>query len=217
MAEGVIRGEGLGRKESEQINFQSLKEPKKVRVIKISLKEFLPNIDRRKLFSLNWKHGGESTWAQKKITKEKLEKQFLDWVLRCEKEQWIEPQAVYGECPLSPLGSIGLMVCTAGPNTETVFKQLEAQGNVEGAFLFKGLADRVAEDLAQYIHSLLRKEMNLAPHQGQRYSPGYPAIPDLKVNCRIAELLRAKKHLGVEVTEAGQFWPTATTGAVVVG
>ncbi len=199
--------------ESVLRNCGSLKE----RVVEISLKEFLPMIDRRKLFSLNWKYGGESTWAKKGITEAKLEKQLVEWVARCEKERWIQPQAVYGIGPISPMGPIGLMVSTAGPKVEAVFKELEAQGNVEGAFLFKGLADRVAEDLAEHVHGLMRKEMHLAPNQGRRYSPGYPAIPDLKVNCKIAELLKAKKHLGVEVTEAGQFVPTSTTGAVVMG
>jgi 5-methyltetrahydrofolate--homocysteine methyltransferase len=79
----------------------------------------------------------------------------------------------------------------------------------------QGLSDRVAEDMAGYLHQMLRKKMRLKMHEGQRYSPGYPALRDMTGNKMIANLLGATAGLGVTLTGANEFSPPGTTGAVV--
>ena len=51
-------------------------------------------------------------------------------------------------------------------------------------------------------------------NQGQRYSPGYPALTDLVNNKVIWDILNAE-DLGIQMTDANEFDPPSTTAAVV--
>jgi len=73
----------------------------------------------------------------------------------------------------------------------------------------------VAEDLAEYVHQMLRGRLGFGPKHGTRLSPGYPAISDTHYNRALVDLLHATDLIGVRTTEAGEFSPTGTTGAVV--
>lgn len=110
---------------------------------------------------------------------------------------------------------IGLQVATAGINVPIQVKTFQDQGDTESALFLQGLADRVAEDMAEYTHNFLRDKLNMGSNEGARYSPGYPALKDMSVNKIIFDLLQADKELGIQLTEAFEFNPTATTGAVV--
>jgi 5-methyltetrahydrofolate--homocysteine methyltransferase len=109
---------------------------------------------------------------------------------------------------------IGLQVTTAGIAVEKQIAAFKARGDTESAHFLQGLADRVAEDMAQYVHGRLREFMGVSAREGQRYSPGYPALKDLAVNRTITKLLNAEKTLGIRLTEADEFDPPGTTGAV---
>ena len=110
---------------------------------------------------------------------------------------------------------IGLQIATAGDKVEVGIEGFKAQNDSESALYLQGLSDRVAEDLAEYIHQLLRHGSGTKKdYRGQRYSPGYPAITDLSYNRLIWELLEAE-DIGVTLTSANEFYPPSTTAAVV--
>ena len=110
---------------------------------------------------------------------------------------------------------IGLQITTAGVKVEAGVDGFKAQYDSESALYLQGLSDRVAEDLAEYIHQLLRHGSGTKKdYRGQRYSPGYPAITDLSYNRLIWELLEAE-DIGVALTSANEFYPPSTTAAVV--
>ncbi len=110
---------------------------------------------------------------------------------------------------------IGLQISTAGDKVEAGIEEFKEQNDSESALYLQGLSDRVAEDLAEYIHQLLRQRVGVKKdNRGQRYSPGYPAITDLTYNRVIWELLGAE-DIGVTLTSANEFYPPSTTAAVI--
>jgi 5-methyltetrahydrofolate--homocysteine methyltransferase len=110
---------------------------------------------------------------------------------------------------------IGLQITTAGSGSEPAILQFKKDHDSESGLYLQGLCDRVAEDLAEYIHNLLRKRVGLKKgRDGQRYSPGYPAIVDLINNKTIWERLEAH-DIGVSLTDANEFDPPSSTAAVI--
>jgi 5-methyltetrahydrofolate--homocysteine methyltransferase len=110
---------------------------------------------------------------------------------------------------------IGLQITTAGTGAEPAILDFKKNHDSESALYLQGLCDRVAEDLAEYIHNLLRKRVGLKKgRDGQRYSPGYPAIVDLINNKIIWESLEAH-DIGVRLTGSNEFDPPSTTAAVI--
>ncbi len=110
---------------------------------------------------------------------------------------------------------IGLQVTTAGKQVEQAIADFKKQSDSESALYLQGLSDRVAEDLAEYIHRLLRLRAGFKKEKpGQRYSPGYPALTDLGNNKVIWDILGAE-DIGISLTDANEFDPPSTTGAVV--
>lgn len=95
------------------------------------------------------------------------------------------------------------------------------------AILFKALADRLAEALAEALHKRVRREFwGYAPdesfenadliaeqYQGIRPAPGYPAQPDHTEKKTLFELLNVEQAIGVNLTESYAMWP----GAAVCG
>jgi len=110
---------------------------------------------------------------------------------------------------------IGLQITTAGTGAEPAIAEFKKHNDSESALYLQGLCDRVAEDLAEYIHNLLRKRVGQKKRgHGQRYSPGYPAIVDLINNKIIWENLQAE-DIGVTLTGSNEFDPPSTTAAVI--
>ncbi|KMP11804.1 5-methyltetrahydrofolate--homocysteine methyltransferase, partial [Candidatus Nitromaritima sp. SCGC AAA799-A02] len=113
------------------------------------------------------------------------------------------------------MDAIGLQITTAGNKSEKAIADFKKANDLESALYLQGLCDRVAEDLAEYIHHLIGM---VAGHkiekQGQRYSPGYAALADLSHNRLIWEILKAE-DLGIALTDADEFDPPSTTAAVI--
>jgi 5-methyltetrahydrofolate--homocysteine methyltransferase len=112
--------------------------------------------------------------------------------------------------------AVGLQITTAGETVEPAVEAFKRQGDSESALYLQGLSDRVTEDLAEYIHRLMRRR---AGHKndrtgGQRYSPGYPALTGLINNRIIWEILGAE-DIGIRLTGSNEFDPPSTTAAVV--
>ena len=113
------------------------------------------------------------------------------------------------------MDAIGLQITTAGSEVEKVIADFKKEQDSESALYLQGLCDRVTEDLAEYIHRLLRERAGYKKEKnGQRYSPGYPAIVDLINNKIIWETLKAE-DIGVNLTGSNEFNPPSTTAAAV--
>lgn len=230
--------------------------------VEFKLHKLAENLDRKSLYSLNWKFGKKSSWIQKGVTLQQLQALEKTWIEKAESNGWVVPKARFGLFPAQSDGdeviiydpqdknkelarlkfdvcigkgrkdvfsagqyfhpktsgqwdAIGLQISTAGDKTEAGIAVFKAQNDSESALYLQGLSDRVAEDLAEFIHQLLGQRIGAKKdNRGQRYSPGYPGITDLSYNRVIWELLGAE-DIGVTLTSANEFYPPSTTAAVI--
>lgn len=111
--------------------------------------------------------------------------------------------------------AIGVQLSTSGLQVDAQLRAFKEAGDSESQLYLQGLSDRIAEDMADYAHRHLRERFHFEPAHGARWSPGYPAMADTRHNRTILELLGAAEHIGVRITDAGEFSPTGTTAAVV--
>ena len=230
--------------------------------IEFKLHKLASSIDKKSLYSLNWKFGKKSTWAQKGVTLQQLQNLEKTWIEKAEQNGWITPKARFAVFPVQSEGDeviiydpenqekelarlhfdvcigkgrkdvfsvgqyfhtkasgqwdvMGLQISTAGDKVESSIEEFKANHDSESSLYLQGLSDRVAEDLAEYIHQLIRQRLGLKKdNRGQRYSPGYPALTNLSYNRVIWELLGAE-DIGVSLTSANEFYPPSTTAAVI--
>lgn len=113
------------------------------------------------------------------------------------------------------IDAIGVQICTSGPQVDHFINGFREDGDSESCLYLQGLSDRIAEDMADYMHAKLRSRLNLNGKTGARWSPGYPAITDTSYNETILSLLHASDLIGINITDAGEFSPTGTTAALV--
>jgi 5-methyltetrahydrofolate--homocysteine methyltransferase len=123
---------------------------------------------------------------------------------------------------------IAMQVVTMGGSASHFANKLYSQNQYSDYFYFHGLATEMAEAYAEWLHSLIRKELKIHTrdsrnirqlfsqgYQGSRYSFGYPACPDLEDNARLFKSLNATDLIGVHLTENFQMVPEQSTCAVV--
>ena len=225
--------------------------------------DFREHIDKRNLYSLNWKYGGKSKYAKQGTTEEELERLFLDWTDRADREGWLLPQGVMAVFPCysegndvvvlaqddpgrelcrfkfdvvigsakedtvcgahfflpkdaGRLDAVGLQISSTGKQVEAQLAKFKEAGDSESTLFLQGLSDRIAEDMAEFIHGRLRERLGIGGTSiGVRWSAGYPAITDTRQNINIYTLLEAGERIGASVTEAGEFSPTGCTAALV--
>jgi 5-methyltetrahydrofolate--homocysteine methyltransferase len=111
---------------------------------------------------------------------------------------------------------VAFQVVTVGPRATEMFDAMQARNEYSEAYFFHGLAVQTAEATAEYVHRHLRRELNIAPGRGKRYSWGYPAIPDLDHHRQVFQLLPAEKELGMSLSPAYQLIPEQSTAAIFV-
>jgi 5-methyltetrahydrofolate--homocysteine methyltransferase len=118
---------------------------------------------------------------------------------------------------------VGMFAVTTGIGVGPREARFEAAGDDYNAIMFKALADRLAEALAEYMHERVRKEFwAYAPdeafacealvaeqYRGIRPAPGYPACPDHSVKAAMFDLLGARE-IGMELTESMAMTPAAS-------
>ncbi|MDQ7746080.1 methionine synthase [Hydrogenophaga pseudoflava] len=127
---------------------------------------------------------------------------------------------------VAPAGTadyVGLFAVTAGVGVEKKEQQFLAAHDDYSAILFKALADRLAEALAECMHARVRtdlwgyaagealsnEELIKEKYQGIRPAPGYPACPDHSVKRQMFELLQAGE-IGMALTESLAMSPAAS-------
>ena len=119
---------------------------------------------------------------------------------------------------------VGGFVVTTGIGLEERVAAFEANNDDYNSILLKALADRLAEAFAEHLHLRVRKEfwgyameeelsneeLIRERYRGIRPAPGYPACPDHTEKETLFELLDAKHHTGVELTEHFAMTPAAS-------
>jgi 5-methyltetrahydrofolate--homocysteine methyltransferase len=124
---------------------------------------------------------------------------------------------------VSPKGDdyIGAFVVTAGIGLDKLIKEYE--NDDYAVIMFKALADRMAEALAEYTHEQVRKkywgyareekltseDLIKEKYRGIRPAPGYAACPDHTEKRKLFELLNAKE-IHVELTESCAMTPASS-------
>jgi 5-methyltetrahydrofolate--homocysteine methyltransferase len=114
------------------------------------------------------------------------------------------------------LDLVALQVVTVGEEATERFDHLQERGDYSEAYYTHGLAVQTAEATAEYLHRHIRRELELEPGRGKRYSWGYPAIPDLADHRIVFDLLPAESELGMSLTAAYQLVPEQSTAAIVL-
>ncbi|MBL0920146.1 MAG: methionine synthase [Hydrogenophaga sp.] len=150
--------------------------------------------------------------------RQQTEKQAIDGVMRPSRclADFVAPQGVAKDY-------VGVFAVTAGIGVEKKEKQFLDDHDDYSAIMFKALADRLAEALAEQMHQRVRtdlwgyvpqeglsnEELIAEKYQGIRPAPGYPACPDHTVKRGMFELLQAGE-IGMTLTESLAMAPAAS-------
>jgi len=129
---------------------------------------------------------------------------------------------------LSPAGdNLALFVVSAGEGIREYSEELKAKGEYLKSHALAALALETAEAYAEYLHSRIRNMWGFpdgpeatmmdrfqAKYRGKRYSPGYPACPNLEDQKIIFQLLQPE-DIGVQLTDGFMMEPEASVSAIV--
>jgi 5-methyltetrahydrofolate--homocysteine methyltransferase len=124
--------------------------------------------------------------------------------------------------------SVCLMAVTFGDGVRARAEDAKRRGEYVRSHALQALALEAAEGLAEWLHARIRGQWGFADapetpmqerwkarYRGKRYSPGYPACPDLALQEGIWSLLRPQE-IGIELTEGHMMDPEASVSAMVL-
>ncbi|MGX1981413.1 methionine synthase (B12-dependent) [Thermolongibacillus altinsuensis] len=122
---------------------------------------------------------------------------------------------------------VGFFAVTAGKGIRELAQQWKENGEFLRSHAIQALALEVAEGLAERVHQIMRdrwgfpdspdmtmQERFAAKYQGQRFSFGYPACPNLEDQEKLFHLLHPEE-IGIELTEGFMMEPEASVSAIV--
>jgi 5-methyltetrahydrofolate--homocysteine methyltransferase len=110
---------------------------------------------------------------------------------------------------------VALQAVTAGDEVTKLMARLEKDGEFSEQLFVHGLGVQVAEGMAEWLHSDVRRELGIDPAQGRRYSWGYPACPDQSEHEKVFRLLDAQQ-VGLRLSDGYAVEPEQSTVAIVV-
>ena len=123
---------------------------------------------------------------------------------------------------------VALFVVTMGGGVRDRAEALKQQGAYLKCHALQALAIEAAEGLAEWLHARLRGQWGFPDpadmtmiqrykvrYQGCRYSPGYPACPDLSMQEGFWKLLEPQE-IGVELSDGQMMDPEASVSALVL-
>jgi 5-methyltetrahydrofolate--homocysteine methyltransferase len=122
---------------------------------------------------------------------------------------------------------VGFFSVTAGRKIRELAQVMKEEGRYLESHALQALALETAEGLAERVHEVMRsrwgfpdpvdmtmQERFSTKYQGQRFSFGYPACPDLEDQKILFELLQPEK-IGVHLTDGYMMEPEASVSAMV--
>jgi len=108
-----------------------------------------------------------------------------------------------------------LFIVSCGRDLAVLEKELFASDRYSRYLVLHGFGAELAEALAAAMHERMRRELGLGSGQGKRFSPGFPAWPDLADQRRLVRLLAARR-IGVSLSASDQILPELSVSAMVV-
>jgi len=133
---------------------------------------------------------------------------------------------------LRPVGDkemdfVGFFAVTAGKGIREIADKLKNEGRFLESHALQALALETAEGYAELIHRQMRdrwgfpdpptmtmKERFAAKYQGQRFSFGYPACPELEDQKKLFDLIQPE-DIGINLTDGFMMEPEASVTAIV--
>lgn len=122
---------------------------------------------------------------------------------------------------------VGFMQVTAGHGVRDYANELKAEGKFLESHAFQATALELAEGFAERVHQEMRDQWGIsdptdftmrerfaAKYEGQRFSFGYPACPNLEDQAKLFGLLKPE-DIGVHLTEEFMMEPEASVSAIV--
>ncbi len=122
---------------------------------------------------------------------------------------------------------VGFFAVTAGSGIRERSVELKNQGDYLESHALQALALETAEGLAEHVHQLMRDKWGFpdptdftmqnrfsAKYQGQRFSFGYPACPELDDQKKLFNLIYPGE-IGIELTDGCMMEPEASVTAMV--
>ncbi|PLR77900.1 methionine synthase [Bacillus sp. V3-13] len=122
---------------------------------------------------------------------------------------------------------VGFFAVTAGRGIRETAEKLKKEGRFLESHALQALALETAEGLAELIHRQMRdrwgfpdptemtmKDRFSAKYQGQRFSFGYPACPNLEDQAKLFKLIRPEE-IGIHLTDGFMMEPEASVTAIV--
>ncbi|GIN61065.1 methionine synthase [Robertmurraya siralis] len=122
---------------------------------------------------------------------------------------------------------VGFFAVTAGRGIREQAEKLKGAGRFLESHALQALALESAEGFAELIHRQMRdawgfpdpasmtmQQRFAAKYQGQRFSFGYPACPDLEDQAKLFQLLQPQ-DIGIELTDGFMMEPEASVTAIV--
>ncbi|WP_342432793.1 methionine synthase [Neobacillus sp. FSL H8-0543] len=122
---------------------------------------------------------------------------------------------------------VGFFTVTAGRGIREKADQLKQDGRFLECHALQSLALETAEGFAELIHRQMRDRWGFpdplsftmqdrfsAKYQGQRFSFGYPACPELEDQKKLFKLIQPEE-IGIELTEGCMMEPEASVSAMV--
>lgn len=127
----------------------------------------------------------------------------------------------------SQMDYVGFFAVTAGKGIREMAEKLKNEGRFLESHALQALALETAEGFAEFVHRQMRdrwgfpdptsmsmKERFSAKYQGQRFSFGYPACPDLEDQKKLFTLIQPE-DIGITLTEGFMMEPEASVTAIV--
>ncbi len=122
---------------------------------------------------------------------------------------------------------VGFFTVTAGRGIRQKADEFKAEGRFLESHALQSLALESAEGFAELIHRQMRDRWGFpdpldftmqdrftAKYQGQRFSFGYPACPELEDQKKLFKLIQPEE-IGIELTEGCMMEPEASVSAIV--
>jgi 5-methyltetrahydrofolate--homocysteine methyltransferase len=138
-----------------------------------------------------------------------------------------KPTADYKSAAHSPADYIGAFAVTSGHGLQEIVEKFKAAHDDYNAIMAEAIADRLAEAFAEYLHKRVREEWGFGKlekltisdliqenYRGIRPAAGYPASPDHTEKAILWDLLDAKQHTGIKLTESFAMWPGSSVSGL---
>jgi 5-methyltetrahydrofolate--homocysteine methyltransferase len=109
---------------------------------------------------------------------------------------------------------VALQGVTVGDEVTELMAKLEQDGEFAEQLFTHGLGVQAAEGLAEWLHSEVRRNLEIEPDQGRRYSWGYPACPDQSEHEKVWRLL-GLEGIGMSLSDGYAVTPEQSTVAIV--